>query len=138
MAGLTLPSLDAFFRHATLKIRRTIMQLLTEELRASLPPLNAQDGNKDPFVHAKFFTPDAGWTWFVTEGDAEGDDFHFFGYVIGEPFIGLEEEWGYFSLSELNSTCGCMGLDVERDLYFEQGPWSEVIARYQKERGEQV
>jgi hypothetical protein len=28
------------------------MQLLTAELRASLPPLYAQDGNKDPIVHA--------------------------------------------------------------------------------------
>lgn len=107
------------------------MQLLTEELRASLPPLYAQDGNKDPFVHAKFFTPDSNWTWFVTEGSAEEDDFRFFGYVIGH-----EEEWGYFVLSELESARGPLRLPIERDLYFKPGPWSEVEARYRKERGE--
>jgi hypothetical protein len=108
------------------------MQLLTQELRASLPPLYAQDGNKNPQVFAKFFTPDSTWTWFVTEGGPEKDEFIFFGYVIG-----FEEEWGYFALSELESACGPLKLPIERDLYFTPGPWSEVIARYRKERGEQ-
>jgi hypothetical protein len=108
------------------------MQLLTEKLRASLPPLYAQDGNSNPIVHAKFFTPDSNWTWFVTEGGAEEDDFIFFGYVIG-----FEEEWGYFALSELESARGPLKLPIERDLYFEVGPWQEVIARYRRERGEQ-
>jgi hypothetical protein len=109
------------------------IQLLTQELRASLPPLYGQDGNKNPFVHAKFFTPDAGWTWLITEGSPEGEDFIFFGYVIG-----LEEEWGYISLAELESARGPLKLPLERDLYFESGPWSEVIARHRKERGEQA
>jgi hypothetical protein len=39
------------------------MKLLTAELRASLPPLYAQEKNTDPTVHAKFFTPDSQWTW---------------------------------------------------------------------------
>ena len=108
------------------------MQLLTEELRASLPPLYAQAGNKNPIVHAKFFTPDSSWTWFITEGSPEEDDFIFFGYVIG-----LEEEWGYVSLAELESVRGPLNLPIERDLYFEAGPWDEVIARYRNERGEQ-
>jgi hypothetical protein len=108
------------------------MQLLTEELRASLPPLYAQDGNKNPVVHAKFFTPDSNWTWFITEGGPEGDDYIFFGYVIGH-----EEEWGYSALSDLESVRGALKLPIERDLYFTPGPWSEVIARYRKERGEQ-
>jgi hypothetical protein len=54
------------------------MKLLSEELRATLPPLYAQEGNTNPIVHAKFFTPDSNWTWFVTEGSAEEDDFIFF------------------------------------------------------------
>jgi hypothetical protein len=107
------------------------MELLTAELRRELPPLYAQDGEKDPKVYIKFFTPDANWTWFVTEGEADGDDFRFFGYVIG-----LEEEWGYFVLSELKATRGPLGLHIERDLYFKQGAYSEVIAQYRKERGE--
>jgi len=107
------------------------MQLLTEELRASLPPLYAQEGNRDPIVHAKFFTPDSNWTWFITEGGPEGDDFIFFGYVVG-----FAEEWGYSALSDLESARGPLGFPIERDLYFRAGPWSEVLARYRAERGE--
>jgi hypothetical protein len=107
------------------------MQLLTQELRASLPPLYAQEGNSNPIVHAKFFTPDSNWTWFITEGGTEGEDFIFFGYVIG-----FEEEWGYSALSELERVRGPLGLPIERDLYFRPGPWREVIARYRSERGE--
>jgi hypothetical protein len=59
------------------------MKLLTPELRASLPPLYAQEKVADPVVHAKFFTPDSNWTWYVKEGEAEDDDFRFFGYGAG-------------------------------------------------------
>lgn len=107
------------------------MQLLTQELRASLPPLYGQEGNKNPHVYAKFFSPTSSWTWFVTEGSADGDDFIFFGYVIGHV-----EEWGYFSLSDLESVGGGLTLLIERDLYFTTGPWAEVIARFRKQRGE--
>ena len=109
------------------------MQLLPEELRASLPPLYAQDGNSNPTVNAKFFTPDSNWTWFVMEGSPEDDDFIFFGYVFGH-----FEELGYFSLKELESVRGGLRLPIERDLHFKPGPWSEVRARYKKERGEQT
>ena len=71
------------------------MKLPTPELRASLPPLYSQEKAPDPIVHAKFFTSDSNWTWYVTEGEADGDDFRFFGYVCG-----MEGEWGYFALSE--------------------------------------
>jgi hypothetical protein len=99
------------------------MQLLTTELRASLPPLGGQRGASDPIAHVEFFTPDAGWTWYATEGSPEGDDFIFYGYVVG-----LEAEWGTFSLSELESVRGPFGLSVERDLFFSPRPMSEVIA----------
>src|SRR5437660_12675421 len=108
------------------------MQLLTEELRASLPPLYSQEKNKDPHIYAKFFTPDSNWTWFVLEGSPEKDDFIFFGWVFGH-----YEELGYFSLNELENVRGGLGLPVERDMHFQPGPWSEVRSRYQKERGEQ-
>jgi hypothetical protein len=106
------------------------MKLLTEELRRRLPSLYSQEKIKDAIVHCKFFTPDSNWTWFATEGQAEEDDFRFFGYVIG-----FEEEWGYFVLSELGSARGPLGLPIERDLYFKTGPFSEVIKRYRAERG---
>ena len=97
------------------------MELLSEELRAQLPTLYAQENEKDPIIHVKFFTPWTGWTWFVTEGSQEDDDFIFFGYVIG-----LEAEWGYFSLRELESVRGPAGLTIERDLYFRPKRKSEI------------
>ena len=106
------------------------MKLLTAELRGHLPALYSQENNSDPTVHAKFFTPDSSWTWLVTEGAEDENDFRFFGYVIG-----LEEEWGYFMLSELEAARGPLRLPIERDLYFQPGPFSEVIKRYRAERG---
>ncbi len=100
------------------------MQLLTTELRTQLPKLYAQENVEDPIVYAKFFTPDSSWTWYVTEGDEDDGDFRFFGYVVG-----FEKEWGYFVLSELESARGPLGLPIERDLYFEAQPFSQVSAK---------
>lgn len=100
------------------------MQLLTEELRAQLPAIYGQSENPDPRVYAKFFTPDAGWTWYATEGQQDEEDFTFFGYVNGH-----ELELGYFSLKELLAHRGPMKLPIERDLGFEAAPWSEVKRR---------
>jgi Protein of unknown function (DUF2958) len=107
------------------------MELLPAGLRASLPALYSQEGNPDPRVHLKFFTPDSNWTWFVTEGQPQEDDFLFFGFVCG-----FEEEWGYFVLSELAGVPRRGRMPIERDLYFQPGPFTEVIARYRKERGQ--
>jgi hypothetical protein len=93
--------------------------LLTEELREVLPKLRGQEGTPDPTVFAKFFFPASGWTWFVTEGEAQDDDFLFYGHVIGS-----ESEWGYFTLRELEGVQVC-GLRVERELRFEPVPFSE-------------
>jgi hypothetical protein len=106
------------------------MELLTAELRATLPPLYSQEHAADPIVHCKFFTPDSSWTWYVTEGSPDEDDYRFFGYVCG-----LEEEWGYFVLSELESVKGPLGLPIERDLHFRPGPFSQVMAIERRNRG---
>jgi hypothetical protein len=98
------------------------MKLLTAELRRTLPPLYSQEKTDDPIVHLKFFTPDSSWTWLVTEGEQDGEDFRFFGYVIGQ-----SDEWGYFVLSELEAARGPRGLPIERDLYFQPSPFSQVI-----------
>ncbi|HEY7616310.1 MAG TPA: DUF2958 domain-containing protein [Terriglobales bacterium] len=98
------------------------MELLTEELRRRLPPLYSQERERDPLAYAKFFTPDSNWTWWVTEGSPQGDDFMFFGYVCGQ-----DQEWGYFLLSELREARGPLGLPIERDLYFEPTPFSKLV-----------
>lgn len=87
--------------------------LLTTQLKADLPKLNEQEGSDDPIVYAKFFFPASCWTWLVTEGQPIVDDFMFFGYVIG-----LEGEWGYFTLKELEGV-NIRGLVIERDEFFE-------------------
>jgi hypothetical protein len=98
------------------------MKLLTDELRAKLPALYAQEGEPEPVVYAKFFLPGTGWTWYVTEGSQQEDDFLFFGFVVG-----LESEFGYFLLSELESVRTPLGLSVERDLYFHEGKLTDVV-----------
>lgn len=100
------------------------MDLLPQELRKTLPPLYSQESSSPPIVHAKLFTPDAGWTWFITEGSELDGDWLLFGYVIG-----LDEEWGYFLLSEIANVRGPLGLPVERDLWFQPGPIDEVLRR---------
>jgi len=95
------------------------MKLLTEELRKKLPPLYAQEklGGK-AIVHARFFTPSSSWSWLVLEFD--GQDL-FFGLVEGHV-----KEFGYFSLSELESFKGPMGLGIERDLHWRPKTLEEI------------
>ena len=89
------------------------MKLMTKELEQLFPPLYATEG-KDPRkvkIIAKFFTPLGNWRWYATE--YEPHKRIFFGYVRG-----FENELGYFSLDELESCRGPLGLEIERDLYF--------------------
>lgn len=97
------------------------MKLLTTELRQQLPALGATANQDDPLVICKFFTPDSSWTWYAIEFD--GDD-TFYGLVDG-----FEQEFGSFSLAELESVHGPMGLPVERDLYFKPAPVSKFHTR---------
>ena len=108
------------------------MQLLTKEIREKLPPLYTQDGLGGKAVaHAKWFTPDSGWSWHSTEGSPQGDDFIFFGLVIG-----LEKELGYFALSELQKARGPLGLPIERDLYWKPKTLEEIAPEMFREATE--
>lgn len=98
-----------------------MQRLLPKELIDGLPRLYEQQGVDDPIVYAKFFFSGGSWTWFVTEGQPEGNDFKFFGYVIG-----FESEWGYFSLRELEEV-NVKGLVIERDEYFEPSKLSRCL-----------
>ncbi len=95
------------------------MKLLTKEIRDILPPLYAQeDKGRKAVVFTKFFTPDGAWTFWATEFDGKDT---FFGLVDGH-----EKELGYFSLSELESVNGPMGLPIERDLYWKPKTLEEI------------
>jgi hypothetical protein len=97
------------------------VKLLTKQVLKELPPLGARANDPDPMVICKFFYPDFGWTWYAIEYDGEDT---FFGFVDG-----LYPELGYFSLSELKSNRGKLGLPIERDLYFKPCRLSELRAR---------
>jgi len=97
------------------------MKLLTKEIRERLPKLYESQNDKDPVLQVKFFTPWSSWTWYASEFD--GADL-FFGLVEG-----LESEWGYFSLSELESIRGPGGTRIERDKFFDPISASEIDKR---------
>lgn len=99
------------------------MELLPQDIRTQLPELYA---NEEIGLAAqaliKFFTPDSSWRWYGSEFDGEDT---FFGLVIG--FVA---EFGYFSLSELESVRGPLGLPIERDEHFEPKPLKELRDHY--------
>src|SRR5438132_12993699 len=101
-----------------------LTKMFSDELLPKLPPLGSQEGLSDPVVHMKFFTRDAEWAWYVTEGSPTDEDFMFFGFVFG-----IEQEWGYFSLSDLADLCGPWGFPVLRDFRFEPDAFCKVMAR---------
>src|SRR5579859_6447365 len=101
------------------------MELLPEDLKKLIPPLGSLCESSDPQLCIKYFTPDGGWTWYVAEGEPQAEgDYLFYGYVIG-----VEAEWGDFSLSELKSVRGRLGLPVERDLFFKPTPAGAIEQR---------
>jgi len=94
-------------------------KLLPPKIAKKLPSLStAIDQGMNAIAQVKFFTPDSGWTWYATGYD--GKDI-FYGLVFG-----FEKEMGNFSLSELESVRGPLGLPVERDFYFKPTPLSQL------------
>jgi len=104
------------------------MKLMTKELEERFRQVGSQDEVKDPVIIAKFFNPAGLGTWLATEYSAV--DKIFFGYV--SLFGDHCDEWGSFSLEELESYKGPFGLGIERDLHFEEMPSSELIKQYTK------
>jgi hypothetical protein len=99
------------------------MTLIPHELLHTIPDLYETEEAPDPICHIKLFTPDSNWTWYIIELSKQDHNLCF-GYVIG-----LENELGYFSLDELISIRGSLGLRVERDLSFEPAPLSVIKAQ---------
>ena len=97
------------------------MQLLTKELEKRFKKVGSQQEVKDPLVIAKFFNPVGTGTWYATE--YEPAEKIFFGYV--SLFGDHNDEWGYFSLDELESVKLPLGLSIERDLYTGEKKLSE-------------
>ena len=60
-----------------------MMRLLSPELEYLLPPLRSQDQDPDPMVYGHFMVPDHAWSYYVTEGERQGPDYVFFGFLLG-------------------------------------------------------
>ena len=101
------------------------MKLLTNELLKRFEQVGRQEEIADPIVIAKFFNPTGAGTWYATEYDPM--DRIFFGYV--SIFGDWNDEWGSFSLADLESYRGQFGIGIERDLYFDEKRISEVVPK---------
>jgi len=89
------------------------MKLLTKEIIKNTPKRYSQENVSDKTATAKFFDPCGSATWYMIELDEDKDIF--FGYVTGL----YEDEYGYSSISELESIKRPFGLTIERDIHFQ-------------------
>lgn len=99
------------------------MKLLTKEILARFKKVGSQEHSEDPIVICKFFNPSGAGTWYATEYNE--DEKIFFGYV--SIFGDENDEWGYFTLAELEAYKGNFGLGIERDIYSKEKPISNYI-----------
>jgi len=95
-------------------------KLIQDELISAIPDLYDTEDLKDPLCHVKLSTPDSNWSWFIIEISQEDKNLCY-GYIKG-----LESELGYFSIEELESVKGPLGVKIEVDLSFVPKPLSEV------------
>lgn len=98
--------------------------LIPKELLEQIPNLYETERSLNPICHVKLFTPTSIFTWFIIEISKDDMD-TCYGLVKG-----FESELGYFSLKELESIKGNLGVSVERDISF--SPTSLGIVRKSK------
>ena len=94
------------------------MELIPQEIKELIPKLYETEKQNDPIAYVKLFLD--GWTWYITELSIDNNIC--FGYVIS-PF---ESELGYFSLNEIKSIKGSLGLSVEKDISFKPTKLSRI------------
>ena len=99
------------------------MRLLTKELEKRFLEVGSQENIKDPVIIAKFFNPFGAGTWYATEYDPINKMFFGYASIFGD----WNDEWGYFSLEELESYRSPFSTGLERDLYWEEQKASTVI-----------
>ena len=127
------------------------VKLMNKELGKAFAKIGRQEGVDDPIVVAHFFNPSGSGDWYATEMyyvikkvqsvkepeiievEASKLDESIKGEILDMVFFGyvelLESEWGYFSLTELESVRLPFGLTIERDLYFNPAPISKVCPK---------
>ena len=97
------------------------MKLITKQLEQKFKkhPLYSQEEAEDPVAIAKYFLPFGRGTWYVIEAQKETDgDYYFFGYVES-PIDPLFDEYGYFTLKQLEEIRTPFG-GIERDFFLKE------------------
>lgn len=98
---------------------KLLTQQMKEEISKSYPLYSQDEKGENAMCIAKFFI--GSWTWYITEGNFEGDDFIMYGIIIN----GTGDEYGYVSLNEMESI-NIRGFQIERDLYFKNQPLKDI------------
>ncbi len=86
--------------------------LIPISILENIPDLYETERSLNPLCQIKLFTPTSIFSWFIIEISKDDMD-TCYGLVEG-----FESELGYFSLKELESIKGALGLGVERDISF--------------------
>ena len=94
------------------------MPILTQELREVLPKLGQQAESGEYLIYAHFLDAFSDTHWYVAEGQQEGEDFRFFGFVKADG----KAEWNTFLLSALERYGR-----IESEGGFDANPFSDVI-----------
>ena len=89
------------------------MKLLDRETEIVFEETGSQENVEDPLVIAKFFNPAGAGTWYAIEYYPEEQIFYGFVSIHGDDC----DEWGTFSLKELQTYKGSFGLGIERDVH---------------------
>jgi hypothetical protein len=103
------------------------MKLITNEIQQRFTQIGEQSQSANPIIVAKFFNPVGAQTWYASEYDPETKIC--FGYVTGM----FENEWGYFSIDELESIKLRFGLGIERDVLFKETRFDDLMKKLCRE-----
>tara|TARA_Y100000310_G_scaffold328840_1_gene397639 strand:- start:459 stop:767 length:309 start_codon:yes stop_codon:yes gene_type:complete len=97
------------------------MKLLTKEIIKKATGQYDKGSDLDSQqVVAKFFNPCGDWTWYLMNLDPDDMDYAW-GIVDG-----FAMEIGSFSISELESVKGPLGIGIERDMHFKPVSAKEI------------
>ena len=87
------------------------MELLTDDIQKQAEGQYKLGSDMDQEIVAKFFTPWSNWTWYLMNKSPDTD--YCWGIVRG-----IALEMGSFSIDELESIAGPLGMNIERDQHF--------------------
>lgn len=83
----------------------------------NIPKIGETDGQKNKKAYLHFYNQLGQGDWYVCEAEKQGNDIIFYGYV--KLFF---DEWGYFSLNELESIPS-----IVQDKNFQECSIEEII-----------